>query len=85
MSIKAIEWLDDRVRILDQTRLPQEEVYLELSDYQSIASAVVELKIRGAPALGVVGAYAVALGALKIESAQKEVENLKEVLFRGIN
>jgi methylthioribose-1-phosphate isomerase len=72
MSIKAIEWLDDRVRILDQTRLPQEEVYLELSDYQSIASAVVELKIRGAPALGIVGAYAIALGALKIESAQKD-------------
>jgi len=70
MPIKAIEWLDDRVRILDQTRLPQEEVYLELSDHQSIASAVVELKIRGAPALGIVGAYAIALGALKIESAQ---------------
>ncbi|MBA7653891.1 Methylthioribose-1-phosphate isomerase [subsurface metagenome] len=72
MSIKAIEWLDDRVRILDQARLPQEEVYLELSDHQSIASAIVELKIRGAPALGIVGAYAVALGALKIESAQKD-------------
>ena len=72
MSIKAIEWLDDRVKILDQTRLPREEVYLELSDYQSIASAVVELKIRGAPALGVVGAYAIALGALKIESVKKD-------------
>ena len=72
MSIKAIEWLDDRVRILDQARLPQEEVYLELSDHQSIASAIAELKIRGAPALGIVGAYAVALGALKIESAQKD-------------
>ena len=51
MSVKAIEWLDDRVRILDQTKLPHEEVYLELNDYQSIASAIVELKIRGAPAI----------------------------------
>jgi methylthioribose-1-phosphate isomerase len=69
--MKAIEWLDDRVRILDQTRLPQKEVYLELSRYQDIASAIAELKIRGAPAIGVVGAYGVALGALKIKATAK--------------
>jgi methylthioribose-1-phosphate isomerase len=66
--IKAIEWLGNRVRILDQTKLPREEVYLELDDDQSIASAIAELKIRGAPAIGVAGAYGIALGALKIES-----------------
>ena len=69
--MKAIEWLDDRVRILDQTRLPQKEVYLELSRYQDIASAIAELKIRGAPAIGVAGAYGVALGALKIKATAK--------------
>ena len=69
--MKAIEWLGDRVRILDQTRLPQEEVYLELSRHQDIASAITELKIRGAPAIGVAGAYAVALGALKIKAVAK--------------
>jgi methylthioribose-1-phosphate isomerase len=62
-----IEWLGDRVRILDQTRLPGEEAYLELGRYQDIASAIVELKIRGAPAIGIVTAYALALGALEIE------------------
>ena len=71
-DVKAIEWLGDRVRILDQTRLPQEEVYLELSRYQDIASAIAELKIRGAPAIGVAGAYAVALGALKIKTTAKD-------------
>jgi methylthioribose-1-phosphate isomerase len=69
--MKVIEWLGDRVRILDQTRLPREEVYLELSRYQDIASAITELKIRGAPAIGVAGAYAVALGALKIKAVAK--------------
>ena len=64
--MQPIEWLGNTVRILDQTRLPQEEVYLEISDYQDIASAVVELKIRGAPAIGIVVAYGVALGALKL-------------------
>ncbi len=63
-----IDWLGDRVRILDQSRLPGEEVYLELEDYRDVASAIIELKIRGAPAIGVVGAYGIALGALKIES-----------------
>ena len=45
--MKAIEWLGNRVRILDQTGLPQEEVYLELNHYQDIASAVTELKSGG--------------------------------------
>ena len=69
--MKAIEWLGDRVKILDQTRLPQEEVYLELSSYQDIASAIAELKIRGAPAIGVAGAYGIALGALEIEAKSR--------------
>jgi methylthioribose-1-phosphate isomerase len=72
MAMKAIEWLGNRVRILDQTRLPQEEVYLELSDYQDIASAITELKIRGAPAIGVAGGYGVALGALEIEAKSRD-------------
>jgi len=69
--MKAIEWLGDRVRILDQTRLPRKEVYLELSRHQDIASAITELKIRGAPAIGVAGGYGVALGALKIKATTK--------------
>ncbi|MGB2877862.1 MAG: S-methyl-5-thioribose-1-phosphate isomerase, partial [Dehalococcoidales bacterium] len=66
-----IDWLENRVRILDQSRLPDEEAYLELEDYRDVASAITELKIRGAPAIGVAGGYGIALGALKIESAQK--------------
>ena len=69
MDNLPIAWLGDRVKMIDQTRLPREEVYLELDDYRSIASAIVELKIRGAPAMGIAGAYAVALGALNIDSA----------------
>jgi len=71
MNITPMEWLGDRVRILDQTRLPQEEVYLEISDHSAAASAIKELKVRGAPAIGILGAYTVALGALKIEIATK--------------
>ena len=82
MNITPIQWLGDRVKILDQTMLPRKEVYLELSHYQDIASAIVELKIRGAPAIGILGAYAIALGALKIEARSKDefVEKLQGII-----
>ena len=68
LSFRPIHWLDGRVRLLDQTRLPTDEVWLELSDYRGVVSAIKELRIRGAPAIGVAGAYAVALAAA--EAAQ---------------
>ncbi|MBN1177316.1 MAG: S-methyl-5-thioribose-1-phosphate isomerase [Dehalococcoidales bacterium] len=71
-NYQPIAWLGDRLKILDQTRLPAEEVYLELDDYRDVASAIKELKIRGAPAIGIAGAYAVALGALKIKPADRD-------------
>ncbi len=72
MDYLPIEWLGNRVKILDQTRLPQKEVYLELTSYQDIALAIKELKVRGAPAIGVAGAYGIALGALGIKSNSKD-------------
>ncbi|MFC2059793.1 S-methyl-5-thioribose-1-phosphate isomerase [Chloroflexota bacterium] len=71
MDYLPIEWLGNRVKILDQSLLPMEEVYLELTSYQTIAEAILELKIRGAPAIGVAAAYAVALGAMGIETRSR--------------
>ncbi|MFC1979820.1 S-methyl-5-thioribose-1-phosphate isomerase [Chloroflexota bacterium] len=68
MKVEPIEWTGDKIKIIDQTKLPQAEVYLEIADLSAAVSAIKELKIRGAPAIGIFGAYAVALGALKIES-----------------
>jgi len=80
--MKAIEWLGDRVKIIDQTGLPGKEVYLELGNYQDIASAIAQLKIRGAPAIGVAGGYAVALGGLRIEAATRAdfIKELKDII-----
>ncbi len=69
--MKVIEWLGDRVSIIDQTRLPHAEVHLELGDYNSVARAIVEMKVRGAPAIGVAAAYGIALGGLKIKAESK--------------
>src|SRR4030043_1982974 len=70
--MKPIEWLGNKLRILDQTKLPQEEVYLELSSYQQVAQAIKEMRVRGAPAIGVIAAYGIALGAQSIKPESKK-------------
>jgi methylthioribose-1-phosphate isomerase len=79
--MKVIEWVGNKVRLLDQTRLPQNEVYIELRRYQDIAAAIRELKIRGAPAIGVAAAYGIVLGALEINARSREnfLEKLQSV------
>jgi methylthioribose-1-phosphate isomerase len=71
-DFKIIEWLGDRVRVIDQTRLPHEEVFLDLDNYRQVADAINELRIRGAPDIGVAAAYGFALGAQKIEPDSKD-------------
>ena len=67
-----IEWLPDgRVRFIDQTRLPGREVYLETEDYREIASAIRELKVRGAPLIGIAAAYGLALAAHAISASDR--------------
>ena len=62
--IETIQWQDDRVVMIDQTRLPIEEKYVTCRDYQEVATAIRDMIIRGAPAIGVAAAMGVALGML---------------------
>lgn len=61
--IKTIEWKDDKVIILDQRKLPHEEVYNTYEDYKGVADAIKNMVIRGAPAIGIAAAMGVAIGA----------------------
>jgi methylthioribose-1-phosphate isomerase len=72
---QPIEWTDAGVVMLDQTRLPGEEVFHTYTDYQGVAKAIREMVIRGAPAIGVAAAMGVAIGVLK--SRAQSVEELK--------
>jgi methylthioribose-1-phosphate isomerase len=63
--IEAIRWDDGDIVIVDQTLLPAQEEYLRLSTTQAIAEAIVALRVRGAPALGIVGGMGVAQAALR--------------------
>ncbi len=61
----AYRYKQNQLTILDQTRLPNKATYLQLKTYQQIIAAIKELKIRGAPLIGVAGAYGLALASLK--------------------
>ncbi len=66
--VQPFEWRDNTLVLLDQTRLPAAEVYLTLTDYKQVATAIKTLQVRGAPAIGVAGGYGVALGALQMKA-----------------
>jgi methylthioribose-1-phosphate isomerase len=57
----TLEWADGRLRFIDQTRLPAEEIMVETADHLVVCEAIRSLKIRGAPAIGVAAAFAVLL------------------------
>jgi methylthioribose-1-phosphate isomerase len=73
MKFKTIEWKGDRVRLLDQRRLPQEVRYLDCKDASSVAEAIRTMAIRGAPAIGVAAAMGIALAAKKIQANRPEI------------
>jgi methylthioribose-1-phosphate isomerase len=62
--MRTIDWVDARIVAIDQTRLPDELVTLEITDVPALVDAIQRLAIRGAPALGVAGALGVALAAV---------------------
>ena len=59
MAFKAIDWVDNQIILLDQTLLPIEEKYISVATVDSLIDCIKRLVVRGAPALGVVGAYGV--------------------------
>ena len=67
--IKTVEYLDGIVRMIDQTRLPLEEVFVDCATINDVANAIKKMVVRGAPAIGVSAAMGVSLGA---ESIQEE-------------
>ena len=78
---QPIEWTEQGVVMLDQRKLPAEEVSYTYTDYQGVAKAIREMVIRGAPAIGVAAAMGVAIGVQK--SAARSVEELSKE-FPGI-
>jgi methylthioribose-1-phosphate isomerase len=60
--VETIQWTDAGVVMIDQTKLPRQEVFVTCKDYQEVATAIRDMIIRGAPAIGVAAAMGVAIG-----------------------
>jgi methylthioribose-1-phosphate isomerase len=80
VTIPALRWLDPpagpAIELLDQTRLPAQEIVIACTDVPALIDAIRRLAVRGAPMLGVAGAYGVALAALRgddVRAAAREI------------
>ena len=70
--VPTVEWKYKQVRILDQSVLPEDVRFLDCTDYTEVAEAIRELKVRGAPAIGVTAALGIALGAKQFTQQDPE-------------
>lgn len=73
--LRTILWRNDKVAMIDQTKLPSILEYVEYDDYKGVADAIKNLVIRGAPAIGVAAAFAMVLAA-----RQSQSKTLKDLL-----
>ena len=86
MTLTTIEWKNNEVIMIDQTKLPNELVYVKFTDYNDVAEAIRTLVVRGAPAIGVSGAFGMALAGLQSKAETKEellsdLEKAQKILF----
>ena len=75
----TIEWKHESVRLIDQTQLPLNETYITTKDYKVVCDAIFRLSIRGAPAIGVAGAYACVLAVNEIN--EKNNSHFLKIFF----
>ena len=85
-SLRTVEWKNNAVVMIDQTKLPNKLVFVKYKDYRNVARAIKSLVVRGAPAIGVSGAFGIALAALQSKAKTKEslltdLEKARKVLF----
>ena len=78
-TVRALRWTGRSLELLDQRRLPTEQVYLECRNAQSVAEAICDMAVRGAPAIGVAAAFGVVLAAqqsVDLVVVRQEIQNL---------
>lgn len=85
-SLRTVEWKNNKVKMIDQTKLPNQLVFVEFDDFNQVADAIRTLVVRGAPAIGVSGAFGLALASLQSSANTKDgliedLEKAKKILF----
>ncbi|HJM79999.1 MAG TPA: S-methyl-5-thioribose-1-phosphate isomerase [Nitrosopumilus sp.] len=84
--LRTVEWKNDKVVMIDQTKLPNELIFVEFDDFNQVADAISSLVVRGAPAIGVSGAFGLALAVLQSKAITREellsdLQIAREILF----
>jgi len=84
--LRTVEWKDNKVVMIDQTKLPNKLVFVKYDDFNQVADAIRTLVVRGAPAIGVSGAFGLALAVLQSKTTTKDelisdLENARKILF----
>ncbi len=83
--MRCIDWADGAVRLIDQTALPDEERWLDITDPDELVDAIRRLAVRGAPALGAAGALGVALAAHRQDDVQQAAARLRGARPTAVN
>ena len=79
--IQSLEWTASGVRFIDQTKLPNEEVYVTCTTHQQVAEVIRNMVVRGAPAIGVAAAMGIALGVKN--SKAENIDKLRQDIVHG--
>jgi len=83
--LKSIEWKGNYLVIIDQTKLPEALEYVELHSVSDVYDAIVSMKLRGAPLIGVAAAYGVLLGVLEGRNPYMVIDQLKKSRPTAVN
>jgi len=87
MTLKTVEWKDNSVIMIDQTKLPNSLEYVTYTDYNQVADAIRTLVVRGAPAIRISGAFGLALAVLQSDAKEKDqliqdLETAQKILLK---
>lgn len=83
--MKTLEWEDNKLKLIDQTKLPDELTYVYCNDYKEVIVAIKDMVVRGAPAIGVAAAFGMALADLHGENLDKVATEIKASRPTAIN
>lgn len=83
--MKTLEWEDNKLKLIDQTKLPDELTYVYCNDYKEVIVAIKDMIVRGAPAIGVAAAFGMALADLHGEDLDNAADEIKAARPTAIN
>ena len=83
--MRTIEWEDNKLKLIDQTKLPDELTYVYCENYQEVIVAIKDMIVRGAPAIGVAAGFGMALAYLNDVDLEKAADEIKAARPTAIN